>query len=112
MQDIEDKVATLVRDIDKLSDSDKRKSIIAFIEQVLSIERGVFLLDKYDLTNIHSDSVGQWHNIHPHQKINGFVLSPTDIQTIMWTKGVLMCLRKYKLIDKIVDFKFDVKYES
>lgn len=112
MQEIEDKVAALVRDIDRLSDADKRKAIVKFIEQVLLIERGTFLLDKHDLTNIHSDAVSQWHSVKPRQKIGGFELSSTDISAIMWTRGVLACLRRHKLLDKIVDFKFDVEYES
>ena len=110
--DLEQKVMILLKEIDNLSGADKKNALVRFIEQVLEIENATYLLDKYDLTNIQSDAVGEWKNIRHNRKMGGLSLSSQDIQAILWVHGVITCLRRHGLLHRPVDFKWDVEYES
>lgn len=104
---LEMKVAQLLRDIEKFDDQDKRKFIVDFIMAELEKEDVPFLLDKFDLTNIASDAARHWHEVPHGKRMGGLPISSGNIRTIMFVHAVVGCLRKYKILHRIVGIKYD-----
>lgn len=107
MDDLDSKIATLLKDTERLDAPDRRKAIARFIENLMEVEKSSYLLDKADVTNIRSYAANEWRNISQYTMMNGIRLSTPDIQTVMWTQAVLMCLYQHKLLSRKIDFKFD-----
>lgn len=111
-KNLEMQVAELLREIEKFDDQDKRKYIVDFIMREIEKDATPFYLDRHDLTNIESDAMSNWSQMRLDKPMGGIALSSSQIRTLRFLKAVVGCLRKYNVLHRIVDAKFDPDYDS
>lgn len=103
---LDEKVAILLREIEPLADFEKRKRISDFISSEIVKESSAIFIDKCELTNIESDAIGTFGALGS-KTIKGERLDSRNIRTIMYFRAIIACLRRLKILNRVVDVRFD-----
>lgn len=110
-ESLEQRISELLREIEKFNDPDKRKYLSEFIQREIEKDTTTFYIDRYDLTNIESDAISSWSQKSLNRRVGGRPLSTSQIRTLRFFQAVVSCLRKYHVLHRIVDIRFDSEDE-
>lgn len=107
LEALEQKILLLLRDIEKLSDVDKKNHIVRFIRNEIERETSDLYLDKNDLTNIESAAVSAWQQVPTNRYMKGQLLNANQIRLIAHIEAIVACLRRYNIVCRNVKIKYD-----